>query len=297
MHMKTYTRLMVLAGLVLLAGCTTVPPGGVTSFSTGLTAAHQQSAESFQAVNQLIADASLDYAASQPRLLEESFAAGLDEESLQRWSQVFEKLEHYAQHLQALTSPDVTKSFETEAVALSSELKAFGQHLQDAGLVQKVPELTPAIATGFTELGNLIIRFHSQAEALKALRLADPQVGIIFRTMADSIGATRTNGVRGTVFTHWTQNLAEKKAAFLTASDTSAKRQIASDFRDLLERRTTQDLVLVSLRRSLLQLADLHHALAQGERWTAQTASAAIADEVKRTRALYDRLKEQLKDN
>jgi len=108
----------------------------------------------------------------------------------------------------------------------------------------------------------------------------DAEIGRILRTMAGSVGTSRTNGIRGTVMSHWTQFLGEKKVAFRTQSDQSGKRQVAADFRKLMERRSAQDLVLLSLRRSLLELADLHHALAQGERLSAQSAAGAIADEI-----------------
>src|SRR5260221_1554003 len=244
----------------------------------------------------MVADTSLDFAASQPHLLESSFAAGLDEESLQAWDQILAKLEKYSQHLQALTSPDVAKAFDEEAVNLSGELKGFGEHLQQAGLVNKSPDISPAIATGFAKLGEIIIRSRSQARARKVLAETDAEAGRIFRTMADSVGPSQTKGIRGTVMSHWSQRLAEKKVAFGTAPDQAAKRQIAADFRDLLKRRDAQDLVLVSLRRSLLALADLHHALAQGQPWTAQSAAAAIDDEIKRTRDLNDLFKNKLKN-
>jgi len=256
-----------------------------------------QSQEAFDAVNQLVADASVEFAASQPRLVESTFAAPLDQESLGTWDQILAKLEKYAHHLQALTSPDVAKQFEDEAVNLSGELKDFGQHLQQAGLANTSPQFNPAIATGFTKLGELIIRFHAQTRARQVMADTDAEIARIFRTMADSVGASRTNGIRGTVTSHWTQRLAEKTGAFLSAPDQAAKRQIAADYRDVLQRRSAQDLVLLSLRRSLLQLADLHHALAQGERWTAQSAGAAIADEISRTRELAERFKEKLKSN
>src|SRR6185295_20180494 len=111
---------VVLTGTV---GCKTIPTDSATAFASGVTAVRSQSKETFSGANDLIADASLDYAASQSTLKEESFAAGLDSESLQAWDQALEKLEKYAQHLQALTSPELTKAFEDEAVNLSGELK------------------------------------------------------------------------------------------------------------------------------------------------------------------------------
>jgi hypothetical protein len=253
-----------------------------------------QSQEAFGAVNSMVADASLDFAAKQPTLTEASFAAGLDDESLQAWDQILGKLQNYAQHLQALTSPDLAKQLGDAAVNLSGDLKDFGQHLQQAGLVNKSPSISPGIATAFTELGELVIRFQAQAHAREALATADPDVARIFRSMADSVGTSQTNGIRGTVHAHWDEQLAAQKVAFLSASDPAAKRQLASDFRDLLQRRSAQDLVLLSLRSSLLQLADLHHALAQGETWTAQSAAAAIAAEIQETRDIDNRLKDKL---
>jgi len=284
------TKLFVLVFIgAAFAGCRTVPNNAVTAFSSAVSTAHTQSQEALAAVNAMMAESSLDFAAGQPTLNEASFAAGLDQDSLQAWDDIFAELEKYAHHLQAVTSPDIAKQFEDESVNLSTELKGFGDHLQQAGLAGKSPSIPPSIATGFVELGSLIIRAQAQAKALKAMAGADTNVVHIFRTMADSIGSSTAHGIRGTVHAHWNQLLDAQTTAFLGATDSNAKRQIASAFRDLLQRRDAQDLVLASLRRSLLELANLHHALAQGETWTAQAALSAIAGEIQRTRDLNDR--------
>jgi len=287
---------LLAAAVITLTGCKIVPPDALSSFASGITTARTQSQEAFNAVNELVADVSLDYAASQTNLLESSFAAGLDEESLAAWDEILEKLEKYGQHLQLLTSPDLAGSFDDEAVNLSGELKNFGQHLQGAGLINKSPEISPAIATGFTKLGELIIRLRAEARARKVLADTDAEIGRILATMAGSVGNSRTNGIRGTVTSHWTQLLGEKKVAFRSQPDQAGRRQVAADFRKFLKRRSAQDLVLLSLRRSLLQLADLHHALARGERWSVQSAADAIADEIKRTRDLNGRFQDELKN-
>lgn len=276
-------------GLLVLTGCRTAPPDSIAAFSGGVTAARTQSQEAFSAVNELVADASVDYAASQPRLMESSFAAGLDADSLQAWDQVLEKLETYARHLQALSSPQLAKPFEDATVSLSGELKDFGQHLQQAGLANKSPQISPGLATDFTELADILIRLHARARVRDALQKTDAEVGRICRRLADCLGDTRTNGLRGTVNAHWNQQLAEQKAAFLNKTDFAGRRAVAAVFRKELQNQTAQDLILLSLRRSLLQLADLHHALAQGTPLTAQSAAAAIAAEVEHTRDLYNR--------
>src|SRR5947207_2748753 len=168
---------LLTAAVVTLTGCKTVPSDVLTSFTSGITTARTQSQEAFNTVNELVADASLDYAAGQTNLVESSFAAGLDEESLAAWDEILEKLEKYAQHLQLLTSPDLAGSFDDEAVNLSGELKNFGQHLQGAGLINKSPEISPAIATGFTKLGELIIRLRAEARARKVLADTDAEIG------------------------------------------------------------------------------------------------------------------------
>lgn len=288
----------VLALAITLAastGCKTIPQEPVRAFSTGVNTARAQSQEAFNAVNKMIADTSLDFAARQPTLRESSFAAGLDEESLQVWDQILGKLEKYALHIQSLTSPELTKEFDDEAVNLGGELRDFGQHLKDAGFMTKTPDISAPIATGFTKLADIIIRLRAQARVRAVLLGADAEVGRILRSMADSIGTSQTNGVRGTVTSHWMQQLADQKGFFLSAGDVVAKRQVASDFLNLLERRAAQDLILLSLRRSLLQLANLHHALAVGEAWNAQSAAAAIAAEIQQTRDLNSRFKDKLK--
>jgi len=283
------------AGLLVLIGCRTIPPDSTAALASGIASARAQSQEAFRAVNDLVADTTLDFAADQPILRESSFEAGLDDDSLQAWDQILGELEKYAGHLQALTSPELAGKFDDEAVHLAGELNDFGQHLAQAGLEGKTPAIGFSIATSFTKLGELLIRIHARARARHAMTETDGELGRILRGMADSLGASQTNGVRGTVTAHWAQRMAEKKVAFLGASDHAAKRQIASDFRDMLGRRAAQDLVLISLRRSMLHLASLHHALAQGESWTARSATAAIADEIQRTRNLSSRINDKLK--
>jgi hypothetical protein len=290
--MKGSCLLATAVALATITGCRTVPSDSLGAFSSGVNGMRTQSQQAFAAVNELAADASVEYAAKQPHLAEASFAAGLDEESLQAWDEILQKIQNYAQHLLALTSPERGRQFADEAVNLGTELQDFGQHLAEGGLVNKSPSVSPGIASGFTELGKLIIEFQGQSHARHALVKADPEISRIFRNMADSIGATTTNGIRSTVHAHWDQRLADDKEAFLSA-DLDTKRKIASDFRDLLQRRSTQDLALASLRRSLLQLADLHHAVAQGEAWTAQSAVSAIQSELQYTRDLNARFSEK----
>src|SRR5260221_14469891 len=89
--------------LVATSGCKTVPQDSVSAFSSGINTTRAQSQEAFNAVNEMVADTSLDFAASQPHLLESRFAAGLHEERLQTWGQSPVKVETHSPRRQRLT--------------------------------------------------------------------------------------------------------------------------------------------------------------------------------------------------
>jgi hypothetical protein len=263
-----------------------VPSDSVATFSSAVTAEKSHSMEAFTAVNQLMADASLDYAAKQPTLSEANFTAGLDQNGLQVWEEAFEKLERYAQHLQTLTSPELSKDFEDQSVNLAGDLQAFGDRLQKEGAISQAPKFDPTLAAGFTELGSLVIRLKAQSDAKRVLIGADPHIREVLLGMAGSIGGSTAEGVRGTVKTHWNMLLAEKKLDFLEAQDLAKRREVAAAFQSLLLKRAAEDSALLSLHDSLISLADLHHALATGEAWSARKTLDVLSDEMTRTTEL-----------
>jgi len=289
-------RVLALAAVFagLLAGCKVLPHDSAAAFTSSVATTRTQSQQAFDAINDLVAEGSIGYAASQPHLLETNILTGLDPRGEQAWDRILQALGKYGQHLQALTAPEFTKPFEEEAENLGGELKTVGKDLQTNGFLSQAPQITPALASAFAAVGDLILEARAQAHAQKIARAADPHIGHICQTLADSIGTGPTNGLRGTVFQHWNDLLAEKKNDFLTAPDAAAKRKIAADFAALLQRRAAQDQVLISLQHSLLKLAELHHALANGQSWTIKNATAAIAAEAQRGSDLYNRFNAKL---
>jgi hypothetical protein len=282
-------------GVLTITGCRTIPSTGVEAFSAGTTAAKTQSEEAFRAVNDLIAQDQLEDAAKATNLTEALFNPVLGPENVAIWDQTLAKLESYAHHLQNLTSPDLTKSFEEQAETLGADLQGFGQHLKDAGLISKSPQISPGVATAFTELGSLIIRSKAQHNALRIMSAANSNTVAALRTMSADLGETSMTGLRGTVRTHWNGRLGAKKEEFKKQNDDAAKRKIVSQFVDLMGLRDAQDAMIASLRRSLLSLADLHQSLARGEAVTARQFAQTIADEIKATREIYAQYKDKLK--
>jgi hypothetical protein len=281
-------------GLAVTTGCKTMSPAGMEAFSTGATAAKTQSEEAFRAVNELIAEDQLEDAAAATNLTEELFSPVLSADNVAIWDQTLSKLESYGQHLQALTSPELTKSFEDQAQVLGADLQHLGQRLQDSGFVGKAPEISPGLATAVTELGRIILRVKAQHDARRTAVSANPEIGSALRVMADSLGETQLTGLRGTVRAHWLGRLGRKKLEFRRETDAEGKHRVAVDFVELMQRRDAQDAVLASLRRSLLGLADLHNALAQGQSLSAHQLAQSIEEEVKAARQTYARFQEQL---
>jgi hypothetical protein len=286
-----YKRLVSILFLaVLLAGCRTIQPTGVANFSAGVSAAKGQTSLAFQAVTDLTSASIIDYAASRPTLTDNNFLPVLDPASLAVWDMVFTGLQKYSQNLALLTSPDLTKGYEDGAVNLATEVKQVGADLKKQKMIPEVPSFSPSLARAFTELGDLLLRARAQHDAKAVLTQTDPTIKTIFTTMADAIGTSQMNNLRGTVSAHWQQRKAILQGSFLIRTNTPAdRRTIAAQYASLLNGQTTQDLALASLQRTYLALVDAHHALAQGSRPDALAAIAAVEQEVQNTQNLINR--------
>ena len=286
-----YARLgPILLLAVLLAGCRTIQPTGVANFAAGVSAAKGQTSLAFRGVTDLTSEAIIDFAASQPTLTDDSFLPVLDPASLAVWDKVFTALQKYAQNLALLTSPDLTKGYEDGVANLATEVQQAGADLKKQKMIPEVPSLSPSLAEAFTELGGLLLRAKAQHDAKAVLSQTDPIIKAIFTTMADAIGTSRTNNLRGTVSAHWDQRKAILQGGFLVRTNMPAdRRTFAAQYASVLNGQITQDLALASLQRSFLALVDAHHALAQGSRPDALAAISAVEQEVQNTQNLINR--------
>lgn len=275
--------------LMAIVGCSSIDPSRIESFSLGVTAAKTQTAATFEGVTDLTSDAIIDYAATQPTLNDESVFVVLDPESVAAWNRVFSALEKYSQDLLLLTSANLTKEYKDATVNLAEGIKNTGEKLKDAKLVSGAPDVSAFLSTAFTKLGDLLLRAKAQSDAKRILTVTDPTVREIFVQMADAIDPSGTgHGIRGTVRAHWDQRKGELTRAFLRA-DGPERRKLVIRYVDLVRQQRTQDIVLSSLRRSFLALADAHHALANGRNVGVAEAISIVQGEVKDTQNLYKR--------
>jgi hypothetical protein len=292
-----------------------MPSDSLQSFSSGVTSAKTQSEDVFRAVNDMIAVDQLEDAAHATNLSESLFLDVLDDKSLAVWGDTLAKLEAYSLHLQTLTSPELTKDFVAQSEQLGSDLQAFGQGLKDRQVIDKAPSIPPGVATAFTEVGSLLIRYKAERDAMRIATAADPWIQTAFQGMAAAIGETPEHGIRGTVRAHWQGRLAEPKKEFKLAEEkaqkavgenpsgkqqimadaATEKKAIAENFLKLMQTEDAEDALLAALRRSMLSLASLHSSMVRGATLDARQFAQIISDEAKASREIYSQFQAKLK--
>ena len=275
--------------ILLLAGCRSIPSADVQAFSTGVSAARSQTDTAFLAVTDLTTDSIIDYAASQATLKEANFLPVLDPEAIAVWDNVFSALEKYSQSLVLLTSPNLTSDYESAAVNLADQIKQTGSKLESKKLAGSAPAVPPSFAAAFTELGEILLRAKAQHDAIRIASQTDPKIQSILSVMADNIGATRNEGLRGTAHANWEQRKGTQQVAFLGTKEASARRAVTAQYASLLKQQGLQDLALGNLHRSLLALANAHHALANGRNADLASAVATVEQGVQNTEGLANR--------
>jgi hypothetical protein len=273
----------------LLAGCASLPPANVESFSSGVAATRNQTSVALQAVTDLTSDAIIDYAAAQTTLTDTNFLPVLPPASVATWDAAFAGLQKYSQNLILLTSPNLSKDYEDVVVNLAAQAQQTSAELKSQKLVSGEPTLSPSLAAAFTELGSILLRARGQHDARVIMLQTDPVIRQILTNMAGAIGATQNSGLRGTVHAHWEQNKANLKVAFLSSAKPEDRRKLAAQYSRFLASQINQDLALESLRHSLIALADAHHALADGRNASLASAISAVEQEVQRTYDLSNR--------
>lgn len=286
----TVSGCVIVASLII--GCRTMPSESVGAFSAGVSSAHAQTTLAFQGVADLASAAIIDYAATQPTLCDEDFVVVLDSESVAAWERVLSILEEYSHHLARLASDNRTKEYQNSSVELARRLLETGKQLQSVPLAARTPEVSASIATGLIEIGEWLLKAGAQAEARRIVTQTDPALGKILAGMAATIGTGQDAGIRGTAFQHWEQIKGRTKVDFVKAvaeRDEARRHVLAAQYARQMTRQRTQDLMLASLRRSFLALADAHHALAHGNDLAAAATLATLREEQGDTRHFYDK--------
>ncbi len=259
------------------SGCATTQPASVRDFGDAVAQARRQAVDALASVDALAADDVVDYAAAQARLREEDLLPVLADEDVARWGSVLSAFERYADLLARLTDPAATSGFDDAMIGLAGELETVSH------------PVSPAIETAVGRLADVLLHARAARDARRTAAAIDPAVGDALRAMAAVVGKDDGDGLRGTAASHWRLLLARDQAAFLAASPGVERRRITRAFAGAVARRRLQDQELAALRRSLLALADAHHALATGRPLDFAASVAWVKQEAAAAKALYDR--------
>lgn len=267
--------------MMLLLACATTDPQSLTKFKQGLSVVQTNSQTIIIEFNRFVRELQLDRAATLPNLKESDVAPGLDEESVGRWNAAVEALSLYASSLETLTAPTGVAKVEKSLKSLGDRIIAINPPKDPTSF--KTGELNQAIS----HIGKLIVGAAANKKALEIAREADPSVRAVLMQMADMIGdAQTTAGLRATMYSNWTTRADQFRASFLQPN--ANKRQVAAMYAEALEGRQTCDASLSALRKALLDLADLHTAIAQGRSADASEIVAILQQEVASAKQLLE---------
>lgn len=251
------------AVVLTLAGCAnTISSTELTGFGTAAVSLSRQTDVNFAEANRIARLAAVDrfVRSGAIGLTEAPFAPAVPADVANEWRAAFSDLERYGLLLGTLTGDDQRKQTTTAFKDLGVEL--------NSGVVGA--KISPGVAAGFSALAGALVDMEAQRRAREILQRTDPQVRSLLTAMAEAVGASDGEGLRGTVGSAWTAFGGRNQRAYALAiegkRDEDARRAIVVDYLTLLDRRQAQLASLASLRSSLLALADAHSAAAAGSK-------------------------------
>jgi hypothetical protein len=279
---KAIHHIVAIIPLLMVVACTTIQPTRIAEFGQGVDKVKLQLDTTFTTVNQMVTEDEIERAVERPTITEDDIAVVLRREDIAKWDKAFQQLDAYVAKLSSLLSSENPQNFAKALGELGTEMKTLNpQALPSAG-----------VATGFAELGRLLIQAKAQRDARRIASKTDPAMKSIFMGMAEVIGPDHSRELRGTVWEHWKERMGAQRVAFLAAKDKlGTRREIVKAYIALRDNRDAQDLQLASLRQSILDLASAHEALARGSDTDLAAAVTMIQQELDVTRSLNEQFK------
>jgi hypothetical protein len=277
-------RQLVLVTSILLAGCRTpTPPGDLAEFAKAASSISRQAQTVFTDSNKLARSVSAErfIASGQPGLSEDKFLTAVSPGDIAAWQAALSNLEDYGNALASLLD-------ENRGPAISDSLVKVGQNLNanSAGV-----SISPAVGAGFASLGGAILSAAQHHQARKILQATDPSIQQITHSMAQAIGGTDAEGLRGSVKSNWTASLNPIRADYADAAgkhDLARQRGLVREYLAALDRRDAQLTTLADLRQAIAALGAAHAAAAAGNPKSAGSLLEAVAARAEETRRLYD---------
>lgn len=245
-----------------LAGCgRTVSSTDLDGFDRASAAVAKQVEVNLADANRIARTAAVDrfvrsYAVG---ITEDRFPPAVPSDVVASWRSALSGLERYGLLLSTLTDPE-------QGAQTSEAFKRLGVELNGGTIGAGI---SPGVASGFATLAGTLVELQGQRRAREILRRTDPQVRALLTAMADAVGRSDGEGLRGTVASSWTASTGELQRSYAAAAekrDEPRQRALAGEYLVALDRRQAQLGSLAALRSSLLALADAHTAAADGSR-------------------------------
>jgi hypothetical protein len=234
----------------LLTDCSTVDSTSATSFASAATATGQQADIAFAQVNALTSESIIENAAQQSTLSPANFYKVVPTEDITAWDKAFSAMAAYAHSLNTLSSSANSESTATAVGGLATTIES-----------QTKSNSLSGISAAFIAVAGALEKAKFGHDACEVAVAADPDIQKITQAMADAIGGSHKEGLRGTVWANYQSYvMAPLQVKFLSATDAD-KQSLAKQFSTALDQRAAADLQLQSLQASILALKDAHHAI------------------------------------
>lgn len=255
------TATVLLAFSAALGGCAGPTQKPLADWHDAVVAVREQSATTFRGgVNDLVREAQLTRAATLPSLKESDFTPGLDADSIAAWNRALDSLAAYSAALATLLSPEL-------AAGVGDSTKRLGESIATSSKSDLLAK-QPGLASALGKLGAKLASVTATRSAKDIMAQTDSAVsetlGQMARMINDDSGG-KESGIYQTVYTNWTTQANEIRGVdFLSAQTPADKRNVAARYAAVLDQRAIAAAALLSLRRSLLDLAAAHSRAAAG---------------------------------
>jgi hypothetical protein len=268
--------------LLLTTSCATPRSADLTGFGRSAAGLQADVGATFAEANRLARSVEVDrfVRSGAIALSERRFPPAVPPEVTSKWQAALGDLARYGNLLATLTGTG-RGGVQTDA------FRQLGTQL-NAG--STAADLDPGVTAGFAALAGALVDLKARSSARGIMRRTDPDVRRLLVAMAEAVGDSDAEGLRGTVASNWTAALSAYQRTYAVAATEKAdarQRQIVADYLAGIDRRDAQLAALSGLRSSLLGLADAHTAAAAGSPRPFDEVLKDVNDRIARTEATY----------
>ncbi len=263
---KSFLYVLCFLSMAALAGCAGTVQ--VTQFKQGVSDVQSESLAVMGDFNKVVRVGELDRAETLASLTKDDMAPGLKPAQLAQWNAALETVVLYASALETLAAAG-------EKTEIGSSLQSIGDRIQTLGDKEKESDTDGALSKTIGDISGFLVKAGARRRALDIARDSDKAVRKVLKHMAVMLDTGKEDdpSLRTTMSKNWDTQLASLAAKF--SGTPEHKRKVAAAYADTLDNFYACDTALSALRGALLDLAELHTAMAH-ERTGGVCSTAAL---------------------